>query len=211
MALAAAAQCAAPTTMTRIVVRLQGPQIKEGSFAALPKTMYRAGDSYARIEEAPDSRQGIQKLIIINEPNAWMINLIAKTGSHATNGAKDDNPHLPVVFDPSQRLKTLNHLEFGDEYGFFEDANAKRTSGPIINSQQTDAFVVTTETGVATLVTKANSHVPIRLSWKTKQGTYTYEYIAYEDLPFKRELFESPRGMRIREIPKDSGEEVGGR
>ena len=54
-----------PETMTKIVVRVMGPGIKPGSFAALPRTIYRAGDRYARMEDPPDARQRIEKLIII--------------------------------------------------------------------------------------------------------------------------------------------------
>ena len=63
-----------PGTMTKIVVRLMGPRIKPGSFSALPRTMYCAGPHYARVEDPPDARQHMHKLIIIAEPDAYSVN-----------------------------------------------------------------------------------------------------------------------------------------
>ncbi len=62
-----------PAFMTKMVVCLIGPGIKSGSFAALPRTMYRAGEHYARIEDPPHARQRVRKLIIIAEPDAYSV------------------------------------------------------------------------------------------------------------------------------------------
>src|SRR4026208_291228 len=56
-----------PDMMTKLTVRLQSPDIPEESFAVKPKTMYRAGNGYCRIEELPDPEQGIHGLMIITE------------------------------------------------------------------------------------------------------------------------------------------------
>ncbi len=42
-----------PASMTKMVVRLMGQDIRPGSFAALPRTIYRAGQHFARIEDPP--------------------------------------------------------------------------------------------------------------------------------------------------------------
>lgn len=43
-----------PKTMIKVEVQLQGPAVPAGSFATKPGAMYRAGNRYCRIEEAPD-------------------------------------------------------------------------------------------------------------------------------------------------------------
>ncbi|HEX4227398.1 MAG TPA: hypothetical protein VHZ07_01925 [Bryobacteraceae bacterium] len=192
-----------PETMTKAVVRLTGPGIKPGSPAALPKTIYRAGPHYARIEDPPNAREGIRKLTIIAEPDAYSINLIDRKGTHAIDRSGPDDVHLPVVFDPTRKLKTLNHLEFGDELAFFEKAGAAKTSGPIVNNQSTAAYRLPEEQGSATLIVKSGSETPIRLSWQTNDGTYTYEYFRYEKLPFNAALFAKPSGVVYRDILPD--------
>jgi hypothetical protein len=194
-----------PDTMTKIVVRLIGPGIQPGSMAALPKTMYAAPPHYARIEDPPDARQGIQKLTIIAEPDAYSVNVLDKKGTHAIDQGGPNDLHLPVVlaFDPNHRLVKLDRLEFGSEYEFFTSAGARKMAGPLINGKPTDAYRVDTETGPATLIVKAGSQTPIKLTWQAPDGTYAYEYVSYQDLPFDPALFSKPPGVTYREILPD--------
>ncbi|HWF48379.1 MAG TPA: hypothetical protein VG168_15335, partial [Bryobacteraceae bacterium] len=192
-----------PKTMTKAVVRLTGPGIKPGSPAALPKTIYRAGPHYARIEDPPDARQGMRKLTIIAEPDAYSVNLMDKKGAHAIDQGGADDVHMPVVFDPTHKLKTLNHLEFGDELAFFEKAGAEKAIGPIVNNQPTDAYRLPEEEGSAILIVKRGSETPISLSWQTKDGIYTYEYFRYEQLPFNPALFAKPAGISYHDMLPD--------
>src|SRR5271154_3426713 len=69
-------------TMTKMVVRTSAPDVPPDSFAAKPKTIWRVGRKYGRIEEVPDPILGIHGLLICNEPDAWMINLVDKSGKH---------------------------------------------------------------------------------------------------------------------------------
>lgn len=198
-----------PDTMIKMVVRLMGPQVKPGSPAALPRVIYRAGPHYARIEDPPDARQQMQKLTIIAEPDAYSVNLIDKKGTHAIDQGGPNDLHVPVVlpFDPKHMLTNLDRLEFGDEFDFFQDAHAVKEAGPIINAKPTDAYVVKTAEGTATLVVKSGTQVPITLSWQTKDGPYTYEYISYEEIPFDAGLFTKPTGITYREIHPDTSSE----
>jgi len=200
-----------PDTMTKMVVRLMGPGIKPNSFSALPKTIYRAGPHYARIEDPPDARQKIQKLTIIAEPDAYSINLIDKKGTHAIDQGSANDLHLPVVlpFDPKHQLDKLDRLEFGDEEEFFKNAGATPEAGPTINAKPTDALRLTIPTGSALLVLRSGTHEPVFLSWQTKEGTYKYEYIEYKDMPFDGSLFKKPAGITYREMLPDKGSEVG--
>ena len=70
------------TTMTKVVIRLQNPNAKNDSFTLKPKTMYRAGTTYCRIEEQPDPERGIHGVVVINGPDVWMVNLLTKTARH---------------------------------------------------------------------------------------------------------------------------------
>jgi len=69
----------APKTMTRLEVALEGPHVAAGSFAAKPKTMFCAGSRYCRVEEQADTENRIHGLMIIHEPDFWMVNLWDKT------------------------------------------------------------------------------------------------------------------------------------
>ncbi len=194
----------APETMTKMVVRLMGPGIKPGSFSALPKTIYRAGEQYARIEDPPDARQRIEKLTIIVGVDAYSVNLIDRKGTHAI-AQGSHNLYLPIVLplDPRHKLGKLDSIEFGSEYDFFQAAGATHVTGPVINAKPTDGYELKTPSGVATLVTRGGTETPVTLSWQTSDGTYKYEYITYEDVPFDAGLFAKPSGIQLKEIPPD--------
>ena len=66
--------------MMKVVTRDTAPNTPSGSFPSKPKTLYRMGETYGRLEEMPDSDQGIHGLIVVAEPKVWMINLWDKTG-----------------------------------------------------------------------------------------------------------------------------------
>lgn len=197
--------------MIKMVVRLMGPGVKPGTFAALPKTIYRAGAHYARIEDAPDARQGMQKLTVIAEPDAYSVNLIDKKGTHAIDQGGTNDLHLPVVLplDPKRLLATLDRLEFGDELDFFEQAGAAKEAGPIINAKPTDAYRLKTADGSAVLVVRSGTQVPVTLSWDSHDGTYTYEFITYQEVPFDASLFVKPAGIAYKEIPPDTSLDKG--
>jgi hypothetical protein len=196
---------AMPTEMTKLVVRLIGPGIRPNSNAALPKTIYVADPQYARIEDPPDARQGIQKLTIIAEPDAYSVNLIDKKGTHAITRGGANDLHLPIVlpFDPKHRFGVLDKVEFGNELEFFKQAGAKKSAGPIINAQPTDLYTLKLRNVTAQLVVRSNTEAPVTLSWDGGNSKYTYEYITVEDLPFDRSLFERPAGIQFRDIKPD--------
>jgi hypothetical protein len=89
--------------MTRLVARLQSPDIPEKSFAAQPKVIYRAGTRYGRTEESPDLEHGIYGLMIINEPDTWLIKLFTKTGGGDWHAC----PHFSLLhYSPDSHLET---------------------------------------------------------------------------------------------------------
>jgi len=113
-----------PETMTKLSLRLQGPDIPEESFAAKPKVMYRAGNGYCRTEELPDPEHGIHGLMILNEPDAWMVNLLTNTAQHLADPGPTFNCHLPIfrgeqVKSAADLKNPLLELEFGQELRFF--------------------------------------------------------------------------------------------
>jgi hypothetical protein len=192
-----------PAEMTKMVVRLMGPGVKPGSYAALPRTVYRAGAKFARMDDPPDARQLMQKTTIIAEPDAYSINQAGKTGTHAIDQGGKDDLHLPIVlpFDPNHKLGDLDRIEFGAELEFFQQAGATKSAGPQINAKPTDLYELRMPWGNSQLITRENSDVPVFLSWTTKEGTYKYEYITYQDVPFQASLFTRPTGIKYREIP----------
>src|ERR1700730_2128721 len=85
-----------PEIMTKLAVRLESADIPAESFAAKPKVMYRAGTGYCRTEELPDPEHGIHGLMILNEPDAWMVNLLTKTAQHFVDPGPTFHCRMPI-------------------------------------------------------------------------------------------------------------------
>jgi hypothetical protein len=105
-----------------IEFRFLSPMIKSGSFEASIRKLWRSGDRYLRVEEAPDPQQRIHGVIIVNEPNAWMWNRFDNTARHSV----DPGPSYIARFAlfSGERSKALQELEFGREKDFFATNNA---------------------------------------------------------------------------------------
>jgi len=126
--------------MTKVEVQLQGPDVSANSFGAKPRTMYRAGTRYCRVEEASDPDNGIHGLLIINEPDYWMANLATKTGRHGVDPGPAFNCRMPMFADDPD--KEAAGLEFGLEMEFFKSKGATPHRGPVLQTKQTTAYQV---------------------------------------------------------------------
>jgi hypothetical protein len=129
-----------PKTMTKIETVLQGPNIPAGSFATKPKVMYRAGTRYCRVEEAADTEHGVHGLLIVNEPDAWMVNLANKTARHIVDSGPTFDCHLPIFADDPD--KDASGLEFGREMEFFKSRGATPREGSVLQGKQTTQYQV---------------------------------------------------------------------
>src|SRR6266487_825791 len=109
-----AAECA-PEKMVRIVTRDATPGIDPQSFPALPKTLYRLGNGRGRVEEMPDASRGVHGLIVVNEPDAWIVNLHDKSGRHVVDPGPGLIFRAPILDGGGELPAPLRELEFGCE------------------------------------------------------------------------------------------------
>lgn len=118
---ASAGDCA-PRRLVRMVVVDSSPGVSADSFAAKPKTIYRLGTRLARIEEEPDPEHNIHGLMVIAEPDSWIVNLADRTGRHVFDKDPKGVVRAPVfVQDYGDSFPApLRALEFGCEEEFFD-------------------------------------------------------------------------------------------
>jgi hypothetical protein len=191
-----------PKTMTRLVVRLESAELKPGSFASKPRTFYRATANYCRIEEAPDPDNDIQGMIIMAQPDVWMVNLATKQGRHLL--ISGPGCRLPIfTMQEVKAAPDLKHplldLEFGRELEFFKNKAKSPEAGPVLQGKPTKLYTVKLEDSELLLFTTGTPEVPLAVILKKSSGEYTYTYDSYEQLPFNAKLFSKPEGVAIRE------------
>jgi outer membrane lipoprotein-sorting protein len=187
-----------PKTMTKVMIKLVEPK-PERPFDAQGKTLWRAGTKYARVEEAPDTETGIHGLLIINEPDAWMINLFQKSGRHMVDTGPTFNARLPIFNAQPISTVKIAELEFGRELDFFTKNNVKPES-ETTNGTTTQRYDVTIDDRKLSLWTGAESKKPLRVSLVHGDQTQTFEYVSYQDnLEFDPSLFRPPIGIAVIE------------
>lgn len=195
----------APRNMLKMQVRLQSPNIAPGSFLLLPKTIYRAGTRYCRVEEAEDTVNGIHDLIITNEPDAWLINLVTKTSQHVVDPGPTFNCRLPIFvgIDPKDDAANLLHdLEFGTELQFFKQAGVEPHKGIVMDGKQTMQYQIQVgQTKIALFTYDASGVRPLAIGLVSPIRQEVYFYTSYGQLPFDLALFTLPDGLSIKESP----------
>ena len=183
---------AVPHSMTKIVSRQLAPDIPADSFAAKPKTLYLAGNTYARVEEEPDPGQQIHGLMICSEPNLWIINLMDRRGQHVVDPGPTFVVHSPVI--QQNAPGELASLELGKELAFFAVHSATRLEPQEVDGQSCEVSEFTQANYRVVLKVRADTHKPFQLDvFRDGQPAFSVRYITYEtDLPFDPALFTPP-------------------
>ena len=120
---------AQPTTMTRMLVKNSSPDVEEGSFTSLPRTIIRQGTAFARVEEAPSPEDGVHLVIIRANADMWQLDLNKKEGVHEGGFPTESAVPIYTEFYP---------LEFGREVEFMEENEVapEAVEGPGVDEEE---------------------------------------------------------------------------
>lgn len=193
-----------PKTMTKVEVILQSADAPAGSFAAKPKVIYRAGNRYCRIEEAPDPDHDIHGVVIINEPNFWMVNLATKTAQHGVDPGPSFNCRLPLFANqvlklPENEGKKLGELEFGQEMEFFQKNGVTPQKGPLLQSKDTRVYRMAIGDSSVALFTYGTPERPLSVAWRHGDENVIYWYSGFGQLDFDVTLFSKPEHVKVED------------
>jgi hypothetical protein len=183
-------------SMLRVVVRNVSEDLSPSNFARKPKTMFRLGTCCLRVEEELDSVARLHILVIINEPNMWMINQVDREAKHVVDPGPTFIVHALILEEQG-----LEGLEFGQEMAYMKTHGASREGPFSCATGRCQRYVAQSGGYRVSLVTSLPGDKPteIRIT-RPKGGPVTIVYDAYENgLPAKPELFRPPVGITIRE------------
>jgi hypothetical protein len=156
---------------------------------------------YCRIEELPDTEHGIHGLVVVSEPDAWLINLLTKTAQHQVDPGPTFNCRLPLFPDDvksaTDASNQLTGLEFGRELAFFQDSAATIKDGPTLQSKTTKAYTVSIGDSQLSLFTNGTPERPVAIARQRGNKREVYWYTTYEEVPFDSKLFAKPDGVRV--------------
>jgi hypothetical protein len=190
-----------PAKMTRVIAQMSGSNIPADSFSTQPKTYWRAGTKYCRVDEQPDTKNGIHGSLIINEPDSWLVNLSNNSAKHVVDPGPTFNCKLPLfALDPEMAKSKVGELEFGQEIEFFRSNGATMSDGPKLQFKA-NYYTLTLGDSVLKLVERDDIHAPIMIALIRGGDIVQIRYSLWEDqIPFKADLFAKPAGVTIEEI-----------
>jgi hypothetical protein len=196
---------APPESMIKLTVRLESPEVPAESFAAKAKTMYRAGNGYCRTEELPDPEHGVHGLMILSEPDAWMVNLLTKTAKHFVDSGPTFNCHLPIfqgeeAKSAAEMRNLLLELEFGRELGYFKGRRAAPKEGPVLRDKPTTVYSIGIGDSQLFLFTTGAPERPWAVARQQGNVREIFWYGVYEQLPYDPKLFAKPVDVKIEEV-----------
>ena len=190
-----------PSNMTHVIVRMTGTGIPANSFAAKAKEYWRASNRYCRVDEESDPEKGIHGRTVINEPDAWLVNLADNTAKHLLDGGPTFNCRLPIFSSDIETTKSrIGKLEFGREREFFQSNGAKQIEGPKLEFKA-NYYELTVEDSVLKFVERADIQAPIFIGLIQQDKVIEVHYLLWDDqVPFKAVLFAAPTGVKIQEV-----------
>jgi hypothetical protein len=189
----------APSKMIHAIVQMSGSDISAESFSAKPKTFWRASDQYCRIDEEPDPEQGIHGRLVVNEPDAWLINLANQTAKHVLDPGPTFNCKVPIfAFDAETAKSKIGELEIGRELEFFHANGGKLIEGPKLEFEA-NYYELKIADSVLRLVERVDIHAPILIGFVRGDKVYEARYLLWGEVPFKVDLFAKPTGVKIEE------------
>jgi len=186
----------APKSLVHIIVTDITPGIDATSFGAQPRVMYRIGEDRLRIEEATDAANGIHGLVVVAEPNIWMVNLYDGTGRHIVDPGPTFDAVAPVLGMQGLPSKLLG-LEFGCE----EDFIAENASAPVrseqIGTTRFDVYRVVAGADAVEILERPGTGTPylVRYYHQDKLAIVLRYDLYATGLPANPSLFVAPPGV----------------
>jgi len=174
-----------------------------GSFLAKPKVIYRAGTRYCRAEEAEDTENKIHGLLIVDEPDAWMVNLYDKSARHVVDPGPAFNCRLPIFAKADSKDEgafLYEELQFGNELKFFKQMGATGQPGPEEGGKKTTQYTIEIgNTRFAMFTISTPDERPLAVARTVGAKAKVFVYTAYEENPFDPKLFAKPDNVKISE------------
>jgi hypothetical protein len=187
---------AADDKMLYVEYRLAGKQIDEGSFDAQTKKVWRIGNNYLRFEDALNSQTKIHGLIIVAEPDIWIVDRNTNQAQHTVDPGPNYKIHFPLF--ASETSEKLRALEFGHELEYFHENDAKVLPAQDVDGFRCKLLRLEIDDREVTLFLKTND-TPLQIVVKSPEFEYAMRFLRYEpDRKPDKLLFQLPPGVQLK-------------
>jgi len=189
--------------MVFAVYRFEGTAIDAYPFLATPRKIWRVGRTYMRAEEELNMSTGARTLMIVNEPDYWLINRDTFTGQHGVDNGPTYNTIAPVLSKFAAIYSdSLRSFELCREKKFFENRKAQSLSKKTIDGVLCDSYELKFEDITLSLFLRVDNGNPKLVSVaRNGETALTVYYDEYQsDMKPDFSLFRPPAGTTITEM-----------
>jgi len=177
--------------------RVISADLAASSPEARPRKIWRLSEEFLRFEDIPNPETKAHILIIVDEPDIWIIDRNKNQGQHTV----DPGPHYAVHFpifprEPSEKLKKL---EFGSELKFFQDNGATEPPSQSVDGIKCKLYRLKLDDREVTLFLKPDN-LPLQIEVQSASTKYAVHFLKYDpDQKPDMSLFKLPPGIKIIE------------
>lgn len=187
---------AADDKMLYVEYRLTGKQVAADSFDAQMKKVWRIGREYLRFEDAPNPQTKIHGLIIVAEPDIWVVDRNTNQAQHTVDPGPNYKIHFPLF--ASETSAKLRGLEFGYELEYFHENDAKELPVQDVDGIKCKVLRIDIDDREVTLFLKTND-TPLQIAVKSPEYEYAMRFLRYEpDRKPDKLLFQLPLGVQLK-------------
>jgi len=183
--------------MARIVFRNLSPGVEADSAASQPHALYRVGRRVGRIEYPPNPDAGTHLVVIVNQPDVWLIDLERKTVLQSLDPDPSGVFRAPVLKSKDQP-SPLPSLEFGREFDFLRAHGAVPAQTETADGAKADRYEVAIKDLTVVLIASPRSQIARELQiFKDGELHRAFHYDTYElDLELDPRVFLPPQNLR---------------
>ncbi|MBN9395951.1 MAG: hypothetical protein J0H83_11960 [Candidatus Melainabacteria bacterium] len=178
----------------KIIVTARGDSIDPESFAGKPRVYYRAGTTFARVEQLSEGTKP-SGMLVVSAPDIWMIDPVENVAKHIVDNNPPSAVRMPIL---SRRDEAFKDLEFGREMEFFKSLDIEGKPGPKIDGKPSRVYQYAKD-GNAVKMFASKQGKPLLLEIDGRKGKTSFAYSTYQEIPFTASLFQAPPGLKVVE------------
>jgi hypothetical protein len=189
------------TKMLYIEYQLVAFGLAPDSFAAQPKKLWRVGDTRLRLEEVINPQSREQRLVIVAQPNIWVIDRVVGLGRHEMDPGPTYKVKFPVF--AADGADEITALEMGREAEFFRERGAKDMGAKTVAGVECTESMIELGGRKLSLYMRKSDGLPFQVSVLVGDKARAVRYLRYErGLAVDKALFAPPAGVQIEEAKK---------
>jgi hypothetical protein len=187
--------------MVRIEYQLVAFGLPPDSFGAQPKKLWRVADTHLRLEEVKNPETNEQRLVIVAQPDIWVIDRTTGRGRHEIDPGPTYKVKFPVF--TADGADEIVALEMGSEVEFFREHGAKEVGEKTVADVKCIESVIELAGRKISLYTRKSDGLPFQVAVLVGDRAVAVRYLRYErGLAVDKALFAPPPGGQVEEVKK---------